>query len=230
MIQPASTLFLGFLIGLQHAFEADHIVAVSTMVSEEKNPLKSALVGTFWGMGHTTTLFLIGLLVLLFKISIPERLSLFFELVVGLMLIFLGFRLILLKKLTHHHLHKHGGKEHAHPHIHPSIQHHHQHRRSFFIGGIHGLAGSGALMLLVLSTFRSMVEGVIYIILFGLGSVAGMTFTSTLLGLPLTFSVKKIPKIENYVKNVAGLISIIFGINLVYQVGFVEALIFTLPL
>lgn len=220
MAAPFFTMVLGFILGIKHAFEADHVLAVSTIVTEQKNPLKSALLGTFWGLGHTTTLFIVGIIVLLLKLSIPERLSLSFEFLVGLMLIFLGFRVLRNQKLihTHQHQHQHDELTHQHLHVHEQTQTHRKHHTSYLIGTIHGLAGSGALMLLVLSTVPSLTVGLYYILLFGLGSTLGMTAMSFLVGLPFLFSFK-FPGIEKYLRIFAGVLSILFGIFIIFQIA-----------
>lgn len=210
-------LSLGFIIGLKHAIEADHLIAVTTLVSEHKNPFRSALIGTFWGIGHTTTLFLIGLGVLLLNISIPQNISLFFEMLVGVMLILLGLRAIRGGSYKiHEHKHKHGESEHIHLH---HRSHHHAHKRSFIVGMIHGVAGSGALMLLVLATIKSFLLGIYYILLFGLGSIVGMTILSLFIGLPFAFTATRFQLVEKYLRIVAGVISIVFGLSLVYTIA-----------
>jgi len=207
------TLILGFVLGIKHAFEPDHLIAVSTIVVGQKNPFKSALVGTFWGLGHTTTLLLTGVLVLLLKLSIPPSLSLTFELLVGVMLIILGVRVIVrTRSILHTHQHQHDDLNHQHLHFHEAKSTHRKHHTSFLIGTVHGLAGSGALMLLVLSTIPSLISGIYYILLFGLGSVAGMTIMSFLLGLPFLFSAAKFPEVEKYLRFFAGALSILFGL------------------
>lgn len=210
------TLLLGFGLGIKHAFEADHVIAVSTIVSEQKKPLKSALIGAFWGIGHTTTLFVIGLAVLLFKISIPEGISSLLEFFVGIMLVGLGILTILqAKKITDIE------KEHIEAHRKKRF---HEHHRSFLVGSVHGLAGSGALMLLVLATVNSTMEGIYYILLFGLGSIIGMSLMSILVGLPFIISTKTFPNIEKRLRFIAGIISVLFGLYYMYQVGVVDGL------
>lgn len=220
MIQLFPILLFGFFLGVKHAFDADHLVAVSAMVSTHKNPFKAALVGAFWGMGHTTTLFLVGLLVLMLKVSIPQSLSLSFEILVGVMLVVLGIsKLKGTSKKTHIHRHQHGSFLHSHTHPSGLIGHFHQHKRSFLIGIIHGLAGSGALMILVLSAIRSTVDGIFYILIFGIGSILGMSIISVILGLPFILSKKKFPKTEKYLTFITGILGIIIGISLIYEIG-----------
>lgn len=223
MNQGMFTLLLGLLLGIKHAFEADHIIAVSTILTEQRNSYKSALVGTFWGIGHTATLFIVGIIILLAKVSIPARISNILEFGVGIMLVFLGIRNFMQGRiLIHQHEHKHNNTNHKHKHYHKGETNLHAHHKSFFIGSVHGLAGSGALMILVLSTINSVTQGLYYIILFGIGSIFGMTAMSFIIGLPFTYGVNKSPNIEKYIRVVAGTLSIIFGLYVIYQIGIVE--------
>lgn len=210
------TLFLGLFLGIKHAFEADHIIAVSTIASDQKNHLKAALIGTFWGMGHTTTLFLVGLIVLLTKVDIPDVVSLLFEFFVGCMLVILGIRTLIVKEIIHTHAHAHKGVQHIHPHEHDGNLLTHSHYRSFFIGTIHGLAGSGALMLLVLSTIKSTVVGLYYILIFGIGSIIGMTLMSFLFRIPYLLVSKKLNNFDKLLRKIAGICSIGFGLFMMY--------------
>lgn len=222
MDQAIATLGLGFFLGLEHAFEADHMIAVTTMVTEHKNPFKAAMVGAFWGIGHTTTLFLVGILVLLLKVSVSSRLSVSFEFLVAIMLVFLGIRTLM---SSCEHLHEHGHDHDGESHIHLHASHHHGHRKkSFIIGAIHGMAGSGALMVLVLATVKSTINGLYYILLFGAGSIAGMTMMSMLVGIPFVFSASRFLRAERYLKMTGGVLSICFGLYMGYSILFVEKL------
>lgn len=210
------SLILGFILGIKHAFEADHVIAVSTIVTQQKNPFKAALVGAFWGIGHTTTLLITGIIILFLKLSIPLKVSMLLEMGVGIMLIFLGFRAIKKSKLVFHtHRHQHEGE--VHEHLHQEGAKSHKHHVPFVIGLIHGLAGSGALMLLVLSTVSSVAEGLYYTLLFGVGSILGMSLMSFVIGIPVFFSANKFPEIEKYLRFAAGVLSIWFGIFLIYE-------------
>src|SRR6267143_6041115 len=185
-------LGFGLVLGLRHALDPDHLAAVSTIVSESKSLRRSSLVGTFWGMGHTLSLLLAGVLVIALKFQISARLTVWMEFVVALMLILLGIKSLLrsLRCLkVHVHRHRHDGTEHTHVHLHrPGEQHAHGHRhlvkfgaRPFFIGMVHGMAGSGALMILVLATIPSAVAGLIYVAIFGMGSIGGMLLMSVVI-------------------------------------------------
>lgn len=205
------SLVLGFTLGIKHAFEPDHVIAVSTIVNENKEPFKAIIMGMVWGLGHTTILLAVGILVLVLRIYVPQNLSLIFELIVGIMLILLGFRAVIGGKIKLHvHKHKHGKL--LHEHLHEVEEPRHIHHIPFAIGLVHGLAGSGVLMLLVLSTITTFLEGVYYILLFGLGSTLGMTLMSFLIGLPFSYSTNKFPKVEKYLRMAAGVLSILFGL------------------
>lgn len=222
MFSPLATLLFGLFLGFTHAFEADHLLAVANLISEHKSSLRAALIGTFWGFGHTTTLFVVGLFVMLLKITIPARLSLSLELLVAAMLVFLGIRTLFRKNvLPHEHAHIHEGMTHIHFHVEHAHRHNH---RSFAVGAVHGLAGSGALMVLVLSTIRSVIEGIVYILLFGVGSIVGMTVMSLILGVPLSFSLKKFTRMEKMFKTVAGVASICFGLWMAYELIVINGL------
>lgn len=197
--------------------DADHIVAVSTIITRQKNLLKSSLTGLFWGVGHTISLFAVSVIVIFFKISLPSKLVLLFELLVGLMLIMLGLRVLFSFKETHIHEHKHDKLTHEHPHYHYKNDSGHNHHSPFFIGSIHGLAGSGVLTLLVLSTIKSKILGMIFVLLFGFGSILGMTLMSLVIGYPFLY-IKKIPGIEKCIRNLAGVISIIIGALIVFEI------------
>lgn len=230
-----TTLALGFALGIKHALDADHVVAVSTIVSQYRNPLKAALVGVFWGVGHTTTLLLVGVAVIGFEFVIPAQLALSMEFLVGVVLFVLGVQILwqYFPRKKHAHIHDHGGQIHTHEHLHGSkedgeeIQHHapRQHR-SLFLGMIHGLAGSAALMLLVLSTIQSPLEGVVYILIFGIGSILGMMVISALVGLPFAWSARRFASLNHSIRFAAGALSTALGIFLMADIGFARGLFF----
>jgi high-affinity nickel permease len=230
-----TTLGLGFILGLKHALDADHIVAVSTIVSEHKSISKSTLVGTFWGLGHTASLFLVGLLVILLRLVIPPKLALLMEFGVAVMLVLLGGNAIwkfFRGKKVHIHAHEHDGLSHTHIHLHEEGKektHRHNHliqfgSKPFLVGLVHGIAGSAALMLLVLTTIPSPLAGLLYIIIFGLGSIGGMLMMSSLIGIPFVFTANKFTVINQGIRVLAGISSMAFGIFLGWDIGFVEGL------
>jgi high-affinity nickel permease len=228
-----ATLLLGFALGIKHALDADHVVAVSTIVSQYRNPLKAAVVGIFWGIGHTTTLLLVGIAVIVFKLVIPDQLALSMEFLVGVVLFALGLQILwkYLPKKKHLHVHDHGDEIHTHQHSHlrkageEDLNHHpaRQHR-SVLLGMIHGLAGSAALMLLVLSSIQSPVEGVIYILVFGIGSILGMMVISTLIGLPFALSSGRFASVNHTIRFTAGALSTALGIFVMIDIGFIKGL------
>lgn len=220
------TLFgLGFVLGLKHALDADHVVAVSTIVSQTKSLKKSLLAGAIWGVGHTITLLLVGLVILIFKLTIPDKLALSFELIVGVVLVVLGVDVLrkVIKEKVHLHEHQHGSSVHTHLHPHKESWSHDHTHRSFVVGMIHGLAGSATLMLLVLTTVRSVFQGLFYILIFGIGSIIGMLIVSGIIGFPFLL-LAKFGKINNSVKILAGTISIVLGFTIMYKIGFVNGL------
>lgn len=219
------TLALGFILGIKHSFEADHIIAISTIVSEHKNPFKAALIGTFWGIGHTTTIFIIGIAILLLKLTIPAKLSISLEGLAGVLLVMLGVRVLIRNRQLHTHTHTHEDITHNHLHY-QEKQNAHKHHLPFLMGLIHGIAGSGVLMLLVLSTVANIFEGLYYILLFGFGSIVGMSTMSFIIGVPFFFfkgkkssvsSANRLPRVEMYFRYGAGILSILFGLFIIFE-------------
>jgi hypothetical protein len=206
-------LFLGFLLGMKHSLDVDHLAAVTTLIAGHRSRWRSVLVGLWWGVGHFATLLLLGGAILLFGLTFPSWVSLALEFGVGVMLIALGARVLLrLRKgeTLHLHTHKHAGRLHIHPHLHPSgaaglhegpdahphagatSGHHGVTRQgvrspgtSLLVGMAHGLAGSAGLTLVLLPTMPTKAMGILYLGVFGAGSVLGMSLATLLVGLPL---------------------------------------------
>ncbi|WP_242224610.1 sulfite exporter TauE/SafE family protein [Bacillus cereus group sp. BfR-BA-01380] len=226
-----SILALGFVLGIKHAIEPDHVIAVSTIASQSKKLFRSTLAGVFWGIGHTATLFIIGIILIFMKGEIPEKWAMSLEFLVGIMLVYLGVTTVFSLKNLHVHQHEHNGEEHKHIHSHiHSGKHEHQHQhknvsylKSMFIGLVHGLAGSGAMVLLTMSTVKNVWEAAIYILIFGVGTVIGMLFFTTIIGIPFVFSAKKI-SLNKTLTQITGSISIVFGIYYMYNIGVTEGL------
>src|SRR3989338_11560551 len=217
IISLLSLLVLGFVLGLEHALDADHVAAVTAIASETKSIKKSSLLGLFWGLGHTATLLIAGILVLLLKISIPEKLALSFEFLVGVVLVVLGIdvlRKTFMGKI-HFHAHSHDGAEHIHIHSHKLSDSHDHAHKSFSVGALHGLAGSAALMLLVLATADSLFSGLLYILVFGLGSIVAMLTISTIIGLPFRLT-SNFSKANGTIKLITGAASIVLGVSIIY--------------
>ncbi|MDQ3685941.1 MAG: sulfite exporter TauE/SafE family protein [Acidobacteriota bacterium] len=230
-----AVLGLGLVFGLKHATEADHVVAVSTIVSEQRNLWRAALVGVLWGAGHTASLVVVGIIVLALRIAIPEYVGAWLEFGVALMIIGLGVaalaRALRKRADVHLHQHTHDGVPHAHIHFHEDgTEHHaapaaHSHAVSrigikpVIVGAVHGLAGSAALTLLVLTQIQSVVVGLLYLIVFGVGSIAGMLMMSSLVGLPFALSARRFSGFSTGLQTVAGALSIAFGIWYAYGTG-----------
>ena len=218
-----SVLVIGFVLGLQHATEADHLAAVSTIVSEKKNLFTASLVGGLWGIGHTISLFAVGLLVILLKFQISESVEAKLEACVGAMLVLLGLNA--LRKLFraskgHVHSHEHDGHKHVHIHTHGKDSERSHHRlspRSIVIGMVHGLAGSAALMLLVVPTISSPAIALLYIIIFGIGSIGGMMAMSFLIGLPFHFTAGRFDVLNRGIRMIAGIFSLGLGFSIIYE-------------
>jgi ABC-type nickel/cobalt efflux system permease component RcnA len=228
-----SIVGLGFVLGLKHALDADHLAAVSTMATEKRSLLSSSLIGVWWGIGHTISLLFASLLVMLFHLQIGPRTEAALEFCVGIMLIVLGANA--LRKLVrggrvHVHAHEHEGRWHVHPHVHEQKSHDapHMHHgmkagaRPLLIGMVHGLAGSAALTLLVLATISSSVVGLLYIAVFGVGSIGGMAIMSTVFALPSKLNAERFGKMNFAFRGLAGLASLGLGALTVYQIGVVN--------
>ena len=203
MISPLSILVLGFLLGMRHATDADHVVAVSTIVSRDRTLRGAVRIGSLWGLGHTLTILLVGGAIILFGLVIPPRLGLALELTVGLMLILLGARTLA-----------------GHPHHHPAAST----ARPVLVGVVHGLAGSAAVALLVLGTLREPAWALGYLAVFGAGTIAGMVLITTALAMPLAVAARGFQRLERWIGVAAGVASVAFGLLVVYRVGFVDGL------
>ncbi|MCA1624474.1 MAG: urease accessory protein UreH [Acidobacteria bacterium] len=232
----ATVLSLGFFLGLKHATEADHLAAVSTIVTERRSLFSSALVGGLWGLGHTISLFVAGIFVLLLNFQISERTERMLEFGVGVMLVFLGLnvlRKIIQGGTLHFHSHEHGGHKHIHPHLHEHGQEDEPHShhgfsfspRSLIIGMVHGLAGSAALMLLVIPTINSTAMGLLYIVIFGVGSIGGMMLMSFLVSLPFQITALRFNRFNLLLQCIAGLFSVALGLLIIYEKGITEGLL-----
>ncbi len=250
-----SILVLGFFLGMRHATDSDHVVAVTTIVSRQRHIGGAALTGVFWGIGHSITLLVVGGTVVLFGLVIPQRLGMGLEFCVALMLILLGwlnlraFRRSVATAASadqpvHEHIHQHGDYVHRHPHQHGPEQHGHSEKdtptarldrqfgrshfyrmvRPMIVGIVHGLAGSAAVALLVLPIIRNPIWAMVYLLIFGVGTIAGMMLITAAIAAPITYSANRFRAFNHYVGAAAGAFSLIFGLFLVYQIGFVDGL------
>jgi high-affinity nickel permease len=255
MVNLLSIIALGFFLGMRHATDPDHVIAVTTIVSRQRSVLKSALIGAFWGVGHTLTIFVVGTAIIVFDLVIPVRVGLSMELSVGLMLIVLGFMNVFgfrrsladlneEASLVHAHVHSHGDYIHSHPHAHGPAAHAHSHEqtpvawmdrlfgkmklyqplRPLIIGTVHGLAGSAAVALLVLTTIRDSRWAIAYLLVFGIGTIAGMMLIT--MSIASTFHlVGRSLRFSRRLAIASGLLSLGFGLVVAYQICFVNGLL-----
>ncbi len=251
-------LLLGFFLGMRHATDSDHVVAVTTIVSRQRSISSAAWTGVFWGIGHSITLLAVGGVIVLFGIVVPERLGMSLEFCVALMLILLGAlnlraTIRLAENVSvetdhahdaiHQHVHRHGDYVHSHTHGHEPDKHGHaddavppaqldlrfgrlrfyQALRPVVIGTVHGLAGSAAVALLVLPIIHDPVWAMGYLLIFGLGTIAGMMLITAAIAVPVSYSTR-FQLFHRHLATAAGVLSLGFGLFLVYQIGFVDGL------
>ena len=262
-LNVASFLFLGFFLGMRHATDADHVVAIATIVSRERRVAGSALIGAAWGVGHTVTVMAVGAAIIVFGVVIPPRLGMSMEFAVGIMLVLLGVLTLtdmvraahghagvpgVHEPDVHDHLHAHGDYLHRHRHCHGPGAHErpaedtplarlvcsgpgritfYDWLRPFVVGLVHGLAGSAAVALMILSIIREPVAALWYLLLFGLGTIVGMMLVTLILSAPFTFTAVNLPKFNWRLRVASGLISFSFGVVLIYGIGFAEGGLFT---
>jgi high-affinity nickel permease len=260
----AAIIAIGFFLGMRHATDPDHVVAVSVIVSRQRSVAQAALIGGLWGLGHTLTILAVGAAILLFHLVIPTRAGLAMEFSIGVMLIVLGLLNLtgvlqwISEKFApthpphtggHVHVHSHEGHLHFHAHTHgPESAHHgesleppvwlrrvfgrlgiYQALRPLLVGIVHGLAGSAAVALLVLSTIHNTQGGVLYLLVFGGGTIAGMMLITMAIALPMTLVGRRFAWMQRGLSVTSGVVSIAFGLFLSYQIGFVDGLFTSHP-
>lgn len=206
------TLSAALLLGIEHSFEPDHVVAVSTIVTQRGGIVRSLLTGSLWGLGHTAVLLLAGLLMIILRVQLDSQ---YFELLVGVMLVVLGAWTIrnVKKNRVHIHAHEHDGKSHIHFHSHAHDVESHDHRHlPFLVGVVQGLAGSGVLVVLVMSTMNNLIQALLFVVTFGGGTILGMSAFGSALSLPLTLNAKWRPRIGSVASMVTGILSVLLGI------------------
>ena len=230
---------LGLAVGIEHAFEPDHVAAVSTQISKIKSQktkakdilkntlTKTTILGSLWGAGHTTTLVMVGFLAYVLAINIQPRIFAALELGVGMMLIFLGIAVILNRnrffRAKHRHPHQHkDGTIHFDEHDHRDSDHSHGHK-SYLIGLVHGLAGSGSLVVLAATTLENPALMLGFILVFGIGSIVGMSVVSSIMGLPIAL-ISRVSTIHRIFRYVAGSLSFVIGLSIIYEIGVLDNL------
>ncbi len=267
MTDLLAVLALGFFLGMRHATDPDHVIAVTTIVARQRTTKSAALIGAVWGVGHTLMILLVGSGIILFRWVISDRIGLSMELAVGIMLIVLGIAnlsefLGLARRVgatgttapvrvapdtpathVHSHAHSHGDYVHTHPHgHHPEVHPHrsdqtpigwldrhfggvglYQLGRPLVVGIVHGLAGSAAVALIVLAAIGNPRWGVLYLLIFGVGTIVGMMVITAAIAVPFALSPQQ-SRFAGRLRLASGLISVAFGCFIVYQIGIVHGL------
>jgi high-affinity nickel-transport protein len=209
LLASIGILAIGFLLGMRHATDADHVVAVTTIVSRRASLTRAALIGALWGLGHTMTLLGVGGAMILFKLVMPPWLGLTLELLVALMLVFLGVVSVI------------GGER--------GDRVLESNSRPLIVGTIHGMAGSAAFTLLALPLIASSMLAAGYLILFGVGTIAGMVVVTMAVALPSLFAARRMDGARRTLRLAAGCASIGFGLYLAHRIGFVDGLFTSAP-
>jgi cytochrome c biogenesis protein CcdA len=239
---------VGFFLGMRHATDPDHVVAVTTIVTRHRTKAGAAMIGALWGLGHTLTILVVGTGIILLGWVIPPRVGLSLELSVGVMLIALGGMnltgVLGPQDTVHSHAHAHGDYVHSHAHAHEPEAHPHepgqtplgrldlrlgslglyQTVRPLIVGVVHGLAGSAAVALLVLTTIGSSAWSVFYLLLFGAGTIAGMMLVTVGMAWPLAYAGARLPRLTQGLRLASGVLSLVFGLAMAYQIGVVDGL------
>jgi high-affinity nickel-transport protein len=235
LVPFVTVILLGLFLGMRHSTDPDHVVAVSTIVSRQGSIRSSATIGLLWGLGHTLTIFLVGSAIIIFGVVIPPRVGLSMEFCVALMLILLGILNFtgvmrwITERLTP-------------PNATPAAPRTESGRlellversvgklglyqtlRPLIVGLVHGLAGSAAVALLVLSTIKSPLWSTMYLLVFGVGTMVGMMVMTAAISIPIVYTGKRFFRINRHLTTISGFASMAFGVFLVYQIGFVDGL------
>jgi high-affinity nickel-transport protein len=277
MVNLLAAIGLGFVLGMRHATDPDHVIAVSTIVSRQRSIRQAGMIGALWGVGHTITIFCVGAAIILFNVVIPPRIGLAMELAVGLMLILLGILNLtgITQRITHRYTpdHRHGGVVHSHRHEHSGLVHEHIHGHSpevhmhlapeghskpeipvnmdqkprdvfqnvlqklglyqflrpLAVGLVHGLAGSAAVALLVLAEIRDPRWAIAYLLVFGIGTIAGMMLITMMIGAPFAYTRKRFAPFNQGLGIASGLLSLAFGLFITFQIAITDGLFATHP-
>jgi high-affinity nickel-transport protein len=259
MTSLAVVVALGFFLGMRHATDPDHVIAVSTIVTRYRRPRQAALIGIAWGIGHTLTILAVGGGIILLGWVIPARVGLSLEFSVGVMLMVLGALTLkgVLHRVaegvaqasgddgvTHSHPHRHGDYIHSHQHHHQPDTHAHpaeatplarldrwlggvrlyQLARPLVVGLVHGLAGSAAVALLVLAAIGNSGWAMVYLLVFGLGTVVGMMLVTAVVAWPFAYAAGRMDGWQRGLRVASGVISLGFGLALAYRMGVTNGL------
>jgi high-affinity nickel-transport protein len=253
MTQLLALAGFGFLLGMRHATDADHVIAVTTILNRSRRFVHTTLIGALWGMGHTITVLIVGVAIIVFNVVIPPPVGLEMEFAVALMLILLGILNLtgglrsITERLTppapmhghpHEHVHAHDETDDEHAHGHAHLHGHgrddrldlvqtfgwYQLIRPVAVGLVHGLAGSAAIALLVLATIEDTGSALAYLVVFCVGVAAGMAVLTTVIGLPFWVARARSAQINRWLTIGSGVLSLAFGVYLGYQIGIVDGL------
>lgn len=273
---PLGIALLGLLLGMRHATDPDHVIAITTILSREHRISAATRIGVLWGLGHTLTVLIVGAAIIVFKIAIPTRLGLAMELVVAVVLILLGVGAAssILRRIArrifgdsvcdsdslavHSHPRTHSSATHAHPHVHLDPHDHYPrsdaaedslHKepnpldempqsfaarrpllRSFSVGLVHGLAGSAAIALLVLTAIPQPIWATLYLAIFCFGTIIGMGLITTAIATPFIIASRRLSWLHQSFVTGAGLLSLGFGLLVAYQIGVVDRLFSSAPI
>lgn len=198
MLSAVGLALFGFLLGVRHAVDPDHVVAVTAIATGHRSVKRATLIGAMWGVGHTLTILVVGGALILFRIAIPPRLGLAFEFAVGIMLIVLGFANLLSRDTE------------------PPRQ---TTARPLLVGMVHGLAGSAAVALLVLAAVRDPRWALGYLLLFGVGTIVGMVAVTTAIAIPATLATRRVGVVRRYLVLASGAASVIFGVLIAVELA-----------
>jgi hypothetical protein len=270
---PLGIALLGLLLGMRHATDPDHVIAVTAILSREHRLAVATRIGVIWGVGHTLTVLAVGAAIIIFKFAVPVRLGLAMEFAVAITLILLGLGTVgaLVRRIAarlfvtpppyaedlpedlpedlivHSHSHTHDGAPHRHPHVHGADGEFHREHvlapyalpplaarrpllRSFGVGLVHGLAGSAAIALLVLSAIPGPLWATLYLLIFCVGTIIGMGLITTAIATPMIVASRRMSSLHQRLVTGSGLLSFGFGLFLAYQIGIVDRLFDAAPI
>jgi hypothetical protein len=208
MLNLALAFVTSLLLGMRHATDPDHIVAVSTIVSRERSISRAGGIGVLWGIGHTLTILIVGGAIIVLKLAFSPRLGLSLEMIVAAMLMLLGALNVL--------------------DVRPSAVVSDK-VRPFAVGVVHGLAGSAAATLLLLPLIGDARWALLYLVVFGLGTIAGMALVTVAIAVPVAFAAARVNNLQRSIRLASGAISLVFGMYLSWRIGYVDGLITGLP-